>query len=995
MEFRVLGPFEVIDDGAFVALSAPKQRALLAVLLLRAGATVSGHRLINDLWEQPPVSARKVLQTYISKLRRLLPDGMLLTRPTGYTLLLDPDDLDAAKFERLVVRAGGASGAEDEAALLSQALGLWSGSALEDFTDEPFAQPEIVRLESLHRKALVRRCELDLQAGRHLAVLGELEALVQDRPTDETIRGQLMLALYRSGRQADALRVFREGWRTLVDELGVKPSDPLCRLHGAILRHDPSLDVGRTAGSPDEFNAVTVLDSSRPEQVWRPRASRPRATTFVGRQHELSRLRHLSRDGVSRLITLTGATGAGKTRLAAELTSELEAQFPDGATTVDLTSVSDPQLVASAIRAALQLRPGEPEEATATVAQYLSSRKQLLVLDNFEHLLAAAGLVAELLERAAGLTVVVTSRVPLQTSRENLVPVAPLRVPQAGSAPDVVAATDAVVLFLDRARVARPGFQPTEAAMITVGELCTRLDGLPLALELAAARVDLLSPAAILARLDGQLDLLANDRAAQPERHHSLRAALEVSYDLLDPREQQVFRELSIFAGGFTLSTAEDVVAGGHPLLVDVVRSLLTANLLHPAGSPGDEPRFEMLQTVRSYGQARLDRTNRKPHLVDAHAKALQRLAQEAETELRGPDQVRWQDLVEAELPNIRQALQWAEGGGNVDVGLFTAAGLWRFWQVRGHTHEARRHVEAQLASPSGTAEARAAGHLTVAQCAFVQGDLAAVREHVAAGMEVYRSRDDNHSSAFGLMLLGASTGLEGDTGHGSSLLHEALELAVAADDSWLVASCLGYLGMVASTEGRYVEARHRLEDGLRGVRELGDTRLVGWFLTWLGRVAIASRDLVRAKRRFEEALTWARRLADAWSETWALQGLAGVAIQDAALAEAADLLVESLASARRAQSRPATATALGLLAKVAFTGGRHELAAELLGAANLVWAGKPFVWIPEHKTLAALTAESVRASLGHDQFDEHWARGRADTTDHIVADAARQLSEP
>ena len=236
--------------------------------------------------------------------------------------------------------------------------------------------------------------------------------------------------------------------------------------------------------------------------------------------------------------------------------------------------------------------------------------------------------------------------------------------------------------------------------------------------------MDLLSPAAILTRLDQQLDLLADDRAGQPARHRSLRAAIDTSYDLLDQREQDVFCDLSVFAGGFTVATAEQVVSAGHRLLVDVVRSLLRASLLHPAGTPGDEPRFEMLQTVRTYSRDQLEQTGRSARIRDAHASAFRTLAEEAESQLRGPDQLRWLDLMQAELPNIRQALQWAVRSGNVDTGLYTAAGLWRFWQVRGHTHEARRHLEAMLAEPSGSAEARAAGNLAVAQCAFVHGDL-------------------------------------------------------------------------------------------------------------------------------------------------------------------------------------------------------------------------------------------------------------------------------
>ena len=333
-------------------------------------------------------------------------------------------------------------------------------------------------------------------------------------------------------------------------------------------------------------------------------------TTFVGRTTELGRLRHLVHEDAARLVTLTGPAGTGKTRLAAELTSQLEPHYEHGATIVDLTTVTDPQLVASAVCAAFRLRPGAPADATATLARFLSTRRQLLVLDNFEHLLPAAGLVTHLLACAPGLTVVVTSRTPLGIAEEHIAAVPPLTVPGYGAAPDVVAATDAVVLFLERARSARPGFELTDTSTATVGQLCARLDGLPLAIELAAARVDLLSPAAILTRLDQQLDLLADDRAGQPARHRSLRAAIDTSYDLLDQREQDVFCDLSVFAGGFTVATAEQVVSAGRPLLVDVVRSLLRASLLHPAGTPGDEPRFEMLQTVQDLqsGPARANR---------------------------------------------------------------------------------------------------------------------------------------------------------------------------------------------------------------------------------------------------------------------------------------------------------------------------------------------------------------------------------------------------
>ena len=864
-------------------VSAAKQRALLVVLLLRAGTTVSGRRLIEDLWEQPPVSARKVLQTYVSKLRQVLPDGMLLTRPAGYTLLVGPDDLDAARFQRLLLDAEGAAGGGRGAAASSGPRAVARG-----------------RSGGLRRRAVRPARDRPTGGAAHPGTGPPLRAGPSGGPASRRARrargpGPGPPDRREDARPADAGALPRQAARPMPSASSGTAGEPWSNSWAWSRPTRCAASTTRSCGTtrpwtstdrprPDDPSNADPMHASAPDAVLQPRASRPGGTAFVGRTTELGRLRHLVHEDAARLVTLTGPAGTGKTRLAAELTSQLEPHYEHGATIVDLTTVTDPQLVASAVCAAFRLRPGEPKDATATLARFLSTRRQLLILDNFEHLLPAAGLVTHLLACARGLTVVVTSRAPLGVAEEHIAAVPPLTVPGHGAAPDVVAATDAVVLFLERARSARPGFELTDTSTATVGQLCARLDGLPLAIELAAARVDLLSPAAILTRLDQQLDLLADDRAGQPARHRSLRAAIDTSYDLLDQREQDVFCDLSVFAGGFTVATAEQVVSAGHRLLVDVVRSLLRASLLHPAGTPGDEPRFEMLQTVRTYSRDQLEQTGRSAMVRDAHASAYRALAEEAEPQLRGPDQSRWLDLVQAELPNIRQALQWAVRGGNVDTGLYTAAGLWRFWQVRGHTHEARRHLEAMLAEPSGSAEARAAGNLAVAQCAFVHGDLDAVREHLAAAMDVHRRSGDTRSVAFGLVLLGASAGRAGDADHGKPLLREAMDQATAVGDDWLVAMGLGYLGMTVSSQGRYTEARHRLEDGLRGVRQCGDSRLVGWFLTNLGQVALAAGDLVGARRRFSEALTWERRLADDWSEAWALQGLASVAIQDGAV---------------------------------------------------------------------------------------------------------------
>jgi predicted ATPase/DNA-binding SARP family transcriptional activator len=1013
MEFRVLGPFEALDDGIEVRITASKQRALLAILVLRAGTTVPGHRLINELWNAPPVSARKVLQTYISKLRQVLPQGMLLTRPAGYTLCLEPEDLDAARFERLLSEAARLPAAQ-EVQRLRRALSLWRGRAWEDFADEPFAQPDAARLEALRLEAHVRCCELDLAAGRHRLVLGELGALSIQNPTDERLRGLLMLALYRSGRQADALRVYRDARRALVAHLGLEPSEPLRRLEQAILRHDAALDLTSVAASPAIPDAVERADAAGVPPVAAaknlragtppPHRTQRYGDSFVGRGREIEQLRALLRGGGSRLITLSGPAGTGKTRLAMHVAGLVADDYPDGVTAVDLTRVDQPGHLAPAVCSAVGLHPGGQGEAPGDpadlLAAFLAPRESLLVLDNFEHLLAGAALVERLLADAPRLTVLTTSRAPLGLPEEDVFTMFPLAVPGSGLEPEAVARTDAVLLFVDRARAARPGFELTSESTDTVGRLCARLDGLPLAIELAAARIDVLSPRAILSRLDGRLDLLATDAtdatdaAGSHERHRSVRAALDWSYRLLDERTQTIFCDLSVFAGGFTVGTAEAVVSPGPGLTADAVRILVRASLLRSIGSPGDEPRFGMLETIRDYGRAQLESNRRGDAVRAAHARAFRMLAEEAELQLRGPDQVRWLDLIEAELPNIREALRWSAHGGDADMGLYMTAGLWRFWQVRGPSDEPRQYVEAMLATSRGSVEARAGGHLTVARCAFHQGDSTAVQHHASAALPVHRECGDAYAVGFALMLLGASIGRGEDPERGAALLHEALEHARSARDSWLESSCLGYLGMVASAQGNFVEARHLLEDGLRGGRELGDSRMVGWFLIGLGRVALAAGDTVRARRRFQEAMTWERRLQDAWGEAWALHGLAGVSIQEDVLPDAVGLLVECLGRARRAQANLVAESALRLLATAAFSAGRPDLAAQLLGGASLASPVARSVWSIDADGVATVTPDALIAAIGPEGVDEHWARGRAQTTDDLIASATRELTQ-
>jgi DNA-binding SARP family transcriptional activator len=550
MEFRILGSVGVSDGTRPTAMPAAKQRALLAILLLNANQPVATDRLIDQLWDgRPPASARKVLQTYVSKLRRVIGEATLITCPTGYELRVYPGQLDLHRFEGLVADAKDAPPRE-ASGLLRRALAEWRGPPLADVRHEAFAQVEVTRLEELRLAALEDRLDADLALGRHGELVAELRALVDEHPLRERLRARLMLALYRSGRQIEALDVHREGRQQLVEELGVEPGPVLRELEAAILRHDPALAVPSSAEPelearhPGSYPVHPTRSAGR-----RGGELRVPATSFVGRGHELTVVQALLGRRDVRLVTLTGPGGAGKTRLAIEASARARARFDDGLVFVDLSALREPALVMSAVAEAIGLRELGPERALEDVAEYLCSRQVLLVLDNFEQVLGAAPVVGRLLAAAPALTILVTSRARLCAADEYVFAVPPLPLPTVGAAPSALRAFDSVALFVERGESARPGFTISEADAHDVVELCIRLDGLPLALELAAARLALLSPRGILDRLGRRFDLLRSPGSTATERHRTLRAALEWSHDLLTPPVQALFRAVGVFVG--------------------------------------------------------------------------------------------------------------------------------------------------------------------------------------------------------------------------------------------------------------------------------------------------------------------------------------------------------------------------------------------------------------------------------------------------------------
>jgi predicted ATPase/DNA-binding SARP family transcriptional activator len=978
VEFRLLGPLEVVAEGRLVALDAPKPRALLAILLLRANEPVSRDLLIEELWAGgPPPSATKVLQTYVSQLRRVLGRSVIRTVSSAYELRADTASLDLRRFEQLMRDARAAAPVEANG-MLREALSLWRGQPLAEFAYESWAQAEIDRLAELRLDALQERIETDLALGASAELVGELELLVGQYPLRERLRAQLMLALYRSGRQADALAAYRDARRALVDALGIEPTPELRQLERRILDQDPALDV--VAAEPPATSAA----QSRPSLP-------SRSSSFVGRTRELREIRELLRRDDVRLLTLTGPAGVGKTRLALEVTAALESD-PAGAVLVELARINDARVVARTIAAELGVedRPGRtPREA---LLEYLQGRQALLLLDNFEHVLSAAALVREVLAAAPGVKVLVTSRAPLDVPEERVHRVPALELPDPSWRTSIarLRRTEAIRLFVDRARAARPDFELSETNAASVVELCIRLDGLPLAIELAAARSNLLSPRALLERLDSRLDLLkATPGSRVTERQWTLRAAIEWSYELLGVAEQHLFTSLAVFVGGFTLTGAERVAEPPDLDTVEGVETLLRNNLLTTERARGDEPRLGMFETIREYALERLAARGDGDDVRRRHAGFYLELAEEAEPGLLGPQQREWLERLDAELDNIRAALTWSVDTGEAAVGLRIGSGLWRFWQLRDHRREGRERLEELLALGSGSPSIRAKAQTRAASLAL-QDDPETGRRLLEESLAVHRREGDARMVANALGLLGMAAVAAGEIDSALALTRQTLEVARGGVNPYVESGALWQVGVCLAVRGELDDAERTLEEGVDLARKLGDARSVAGSQTSLGGVALMRGDHARAWRLFDESLNIYRGLDDVWGVSNSLSNLAFLALEAGEAETARKLLSEALAIERESGNHVWLANALELSARLAAADGSSTLAIRLNARAALIrettgrWLHYELGWPDPTPNL-----EDLRSRVGEATFEEQWERGRTMTVLEAIDQAS------
>ncbi|MEU0792811.1 BTAD domain-containing putative transcriptional regulator [Amycolatopsis sp. NPDC005961] len=687
MRVALLGPLRATDDeGTPIDIGGARLRMLLARLALDAGRAVPADALVDGLWgAEPPADAANALQSLVSRLRKALPVAVE-SGPGGYRLAVAREDVDAERFERLA--AGGrrelAAGRDAHAAeLLTEALGLWQGGALADVLDAPFAPAPARRLADLRAEAIEDRFEALIRLGEHAGVLADLVAAADADPLRERLAGLRIRALCAAGRQSEALGVYTGIRRTLADQLGVDPSAELQEIHLAALR--------------GEFAPPAPVTDRLPTRL----------TTFIGRDDELKLLAELL--GGARLVTLIGPGGAGKTRLATESASRHPAHARGRVWFVPLAGVRDPGDVVGAVAGALEVRDIRSADTEVRrrpdllghAVEVLAGGEALLVLDNCEHVIdAAATLADELLSRAPGLRILATSREPLAITGEALCPLGPLPVPAERAAPAEAAELDSTRLFLDRASAVRPDFVLDESTVDDVGQICRRLDGMPLALELAAARLRSMTPAQIAARLDDRFRLLTSGSRTALPRQRTLRAVVEWSWDLLTEPELVLARRLAVFPSGAPMDAVERVCADELLPAAEVpyVLGTLVEKSIVDTVNRGGEPRYRMLETLRAYAGERLAESGEQVVFQRAMARYYVGLAEWAEPLLRTGEQLSAIDVYEAESANLTGALRTAIEMSDVDTSVRLLNGMFWYFTILGQGERAEEFIDAVLA---------------------------------------------------------------------------------------------------------------------------------------------------------------------------------------------------------------------------------------------------------------------------------------------------------
>jgi predicted ATPase/DNA-binding SARP family transcriptional activator len=994
MQFRVLGPVELAADGRRVVLSSERQRAVLAALLAHPGETLSADRLVAVVWgDRPPASAHQSLHSHISRLRRVLATaaggdpGTIVTDARGYRLVLGAHDLDAARFEMLLTQARSQRDRDpgQAVALLDEALGLWRGPAFGDLAtrDIDIVRPEAARLEQLRATAVADRVDAVLALGGHARVIGELEAIVTGDPLAERPHSQLMLALYRGGRQADALATYRAFRRRLREETGLDPSPGLQQLHERMLRQDPDLAV---TDQPRDAPAGESPGTGS-GQVSPPAAGGTAMHgDLVGRDDDTAAIESLL--GTARVVTLTGPPGVGKTRLAGEVAGRAGERFPDGVEVCSLVAVHDPASLPAAIVGALGIQHKGERSAEQILLAALGTRRFLLILDNCEHLREpVAALVDQIRRRCARVVVLATSREYLHLPDERVWEVAPLPVPPAGASPAEVADAPAGALFCTRARALSQRFTLTSENAPAVAEICRRLDGIPLAIELAAARTRAFAPSDLAERLEHRFRLLTTGPSGAAGRHRTLQQAVDWSYELLSETEAHLFDRLSVFAGSFSLAAAERVCVDDHlaaPDVAGVLAELVDKSMV--ATTPaGGAVRYQLLDTMRLYGARRLEDSGATQRYRRAHALYYVDLAETLAPAVRGADERTALATIDAEFDNLRLAHTWLVDVGEVDPALRLTTALHDYAHYR-LRDEIITWTRRALELPGARERpAFAAALATAARGALHRGEIDRARGN--ANTALAHAESDSLPVLWALHVLTEAALYQGRLTEALAFADQRAELAARTGQHYYRAVA-GVSRVLANLYGgSQADALAYVDDARQAAEACGNLTALAWVRYAHGE-ALMEAEPQRAAELFEQAIDTATQIDSQLARGVALVSLASLLGRGGDTRRALELFRDAVTHWRGIGDHTHQVTTVRNLVELLVHVGADEVAAVLYGA--VVTGATPSFGAEADRVDTAWRQLVDR--LGAERADAAAERGRRMTPAHLVDEALAHL---